>query len=145
MTVNKRRKVRRYRGSQTHGKGSKKKRRGSGNRGGKGMAGTGKRSDSKKPSIWKEDYFGKRGFISKGYKKIKAVNIGFIEDNLENLSLQNLAIKENRFFSVDLKKMGFDKLLSKGEVKNKYKIKAVYASKNAVEKVKEAGGEVLLA
>ena len=144
MTVNKRRKVRRYRGSMTHGKGSKKKRRGSGNRGGKGMAGTGKRSDSKKPSIWKEDYFGKRGFVSKGYKKIKAVNIGFIEDNLETLGSQKLVSKENDFFLVDLKKMGFDKLLSKGNVKNKYKIKADYASKNALEKVKGAGGEVIL-
>ena len=72
-------------------------------------------------------------------------NNTFNEDNLENLSSQNLAIKENGFFLVDLKKMGFDKLLSKGEVKNKYRIKAGYASKNAVEKVKEAGGEVLLA
>ena len=35
MTVNKRKKVIRYRGSMTHGSGSKKKRRGAGNRGGK--------------------------------------------------------------------------------------------------------------
>ena len=47
MTVNKRKKFSRYRGSMTHGCGSKKKRRGSGHRGGKGMAGTGKRSDKK--------------------------------------------------------------------------------------------------
>ena len=75
MTVNKRKKISRYRGSMTHGGGSKKKRRGSGNRGGKGLAGSGKRSDSKKPSLWKEKYFGKFGFVSKNKSTINAVNI----------------------------------------------------------------------
>lgn len=144
MTINKRKKVRRYRGSMTHGKGSKKKRRGSGNRGGKGMAGTGKRSDSKKPSIWKEDYFGKRGFISKNNRIIKSVNLGYIEDNLEKLITQNLITKEGEFFSVDLRKLGFDKLLSKGRINNKYKIKAAYASEKAIGKIKIHGGEVVL-
>ena len=68
MTVNKRKKFSRYRASMTHGKGSKKKRRGSGNTGGVGKAGSGKRSDNKKPSHWKEKrYFGKYGFISKTF------------------------------------------------------------------------------
>ena len=69
----KRKKVNKYRGSQTHGGGAKKKRRGAGNRGGRGMAGSGKRADQKKPSILKEygnRYFGKRGFRSKNKKKI---------------------------------------------------------------------------
>ena len=65
MTVNKRKKNSRQRGSQTHGWGAKKKHRSFGNRGGKGMAGSGKRADSKKPSLWKERYFGKIGFKSK--------------------------------------------------------------------------------
>ena len=41
-----------------------KKRRGAGNRGGRGMAGSGKRADQKKPTILKlygSSYFGKRG------------------------------------------------------------------------------------
>ena len=64
MTVNKRKKVTRYRGSKTHGGGAKKKRRGAGNRGGRGMGGSGKRADSKKPSLWGAKYFGKHGFVS---------------------------------------------------------------------------------
>jgi len=144
MTVNKRKKFSRYRGSMTHGGGSKKKRRGSGNRGGKGMAGSGKRSDSKKPSLWKQKYFGKYGFVSKSKRNIKAVNINYLEENISKMP-SNVLKKENEFFSVDLKKLGFNKLLSNGKVTNKYKIKVPYASKKAIEKVKSNGGEVILA
>ena len=57
MTVNKRKKNSRQRGSHTHGWGAMKKHRGAGNRGGRGAAGSGKRADSKKPSIWTGPYF----------------------------------------------------------------------------------------
>lgn len=145
MTVNKRKKSGRYRASMTHGKGSKKKRRGSGNKGGKGMAGTGKRSDNKKPSIWKNTrYFGKHGFTSKSTKKVNAVNIGYIEENLTQLNSKGLINKEGDTFNVELKNLGFNKLLGDGIVKNKYKIKVPYASKKAIERIKESGGEVVL-
>ena len=144
MTVNKRKKFSRYRGSMTHGCGSKKKRRGSGHRGGKGMAGTGKRSDSKKPSIWNNTkYFGKFGFKIKNTNVIKSINIDYIEENISKIS-NDIIKKENGFFSVDLGKLGFNKLLSGGKVTNKYKIKVHYASKKAVEKIKGSGGEVIL-
>ena len=48
LRVKRRRKSRRFRGSHTHGRGFKKKARGSGHRGGVGMAGTGKRGDQRK-------------------------------------------------------------------------------------------------
>lgn len=63
MGYKKRRKSSRFRGSHTHGRGGKKKARGSGHRGGFGMAGSGKRGDQKKTQILKlgmETYFGKR-------------------------------------------------------------------------------------
>jgi large subunit ribosomal protein L15 len=144
MTINKRKKVVKYRGSKTHGGGSMKKRRGAGHRGGKGAAGSGKRADQKKPSIWKGKYFGKHGFKSKRSKSIIAININYIEKNLEKFCSQKLINKENDFFSVDLRKIGFNKLLSTGKVTNKYKIKVSYASKKAVEKIKGNGGEVSL-
>ena len=53
MKMHKRRKSSRYRGSKTHGRGFKKKARGSGHRGGFGMAGTGKRM-SQELSLLKE-------------------------------------------------------------------------------------------
>ena len=108
------------------------------------MAGSGKRADSKKPSFWKERYFGKFGFVSKTPKvKINTINIGFIEQNIDKFLLNNLISKEHEFYVVELEKLGFNKLLGDGSVSVKFKIKAPYASKIAVEKVKEAGGEVV--
>ncbi len=145
MTVNKRKKNTRQRGSMTHGWGAKKKHRGQGHRGGRGMAGTGKRADSKKPSVWKNPYyFGKHGFVSKTPKvKISPVNISFIEKHIDKFVLNGLAKKENGFYSVELTKLGFNKLLGDGRVSVKFKISTPYASKTAVEKIKQAGGEVL--
>lgn len=144
MTVNRRKKSTRHRGHKTHGWGAKKKHRGKGHQGGAGMAGTGKRADSKKPSIWKDkDYFGKHGFISKTPNvKINAVNIGYLEQHINKFLSQNLATKDNSAYDVDLKKLGFNKLLGDGRVSIKFKIKTPYASKSAIDKVKEAGGEV---
>ena len=144
MTINRRKKSDRMRGSKTHGWGAKKKHRGKGHQGGAGMAGTGKRGDSKKPSVWKDvDYFGKHGFISKTPKtKINAVNISHIEAHIGKFLSSKLISKEKDFYSVELDKLGFNKLLGDGRVSMKFKIKTPYASKMAVEKIKEAGGEV---
>ncbi|MDP3765080.1 MAG: uL15 family ribosomal protein [Nanoarchaeota archaeon] len=145
MTINKRKKNTRQRGHKTHGWGAKKKHRGKGHQGGAGMAGTGKRADSKKPSIWKDlDYFGKHGFVSKTPKvKIDAVNISYIEEHFDKLLSRNLVKKENGFYFIELDKLGFNKLLGDGRVSMKFKIKTPYASRIAIEKVKEAGGEVI--
>ncbi|MBS3096325.1 uL15 family ribosomal protein [Candidatus Woesearchaeota archaeon] len=144
MTFNKRKKNTRQRGHMTHGWGAKKKHRGKGHQGGAGMAGTGKRADSKKPSIWKDKhYFGKFGFVSKTPKvKINAVNISYIEQHINKFLSGNLIKKEDGFYSLELEKLGFNKLLGDGRISTKFRIKAPYASKSAVEKVKRAGGEV---
>lgn len=144
MTFNKRKKNTRQRGYKTHGWGAKKKHRGKGHQGGAGMAGSGKRADSKKPSLWKERYFGKFGFVSKTQKvKINPVNVSYIEEHINKFVLQGLAKRENNVYSVELGKLGFNKLLGDGNLSMKFKIKTPYASKSAVEKVKEAGGEVI--
>src|SRR3990167_6707326 len=111
MTVNKRKKNSRQRGYKTHGYGSMKKHRGSGHRGGVGMAGTGKRADSKKPSIWKEDYFGKKGFNTRN-KKIQTVNVSYVDKHLEKFS----SVVEGGKHLINLKEL---KLLCKGKVHNK--------------------------
>ncbi len=107
MTINKRKKNARQRGSWTHGWGSKKKHRGAGNRGGRGMAGTGKRADSKKPSIWKERYFGKYGFKKKGVKKqIKIVSVIYLDENLNKLLEKKLVKKKNDVYMVEIASLG---------------------------------------
>ncbi len=135
MPCRKRRKNTRHRGSHTHGWGSKKKHRGSGNRGGRGMAGTGKRAKQKKISILKEyghEYFGKKGFRRprKVIKKIKAINLKDLRKFKEK--------------TLDLAKLGYDKLLGKGSVKEKYSISVNFCSEQAMKKIKAAGGSVVL-
>ena len=144
MTVNKRKKNDRQRGHKTHGWGAKKNHRGKGHQGGAGNAGSGKRADSKKPSYWKDpEYFGKHGFISKTPKvKINAVNVSYLEQHLNSLLSSNLVKKEGAVYSVELEKLGYNKLLGSGSVSQKFRITSPFASKNAVQKVKEAGGEV---
>lgn len=147
MVVYKRRKNRKMRGSHTHGWGSKKKHRGAGSRGGRGMAGTGKRGDAKKPCIWKNTkYFGKYGFKrpKKVIIEIKAINLKTIEQNLESLLSNKLIEKKNDSYVVDLKKLGFNKLLSTGKITKKFSIKCEYASKKAIDKIKKSGGSIIL-
>ncbi len=144
MTINKRKKNDRQRGSKTHGWGAKKKHRGKGHQGGAGMAGSGKRADSKKPSLWKERYFGKFGFVSKTPKvEIHAINIGYIEQHIDKFLSDKLITKQEGFYLVELEKLGFNKLLGDGKAVTKFRIKVPYASEKSIEKIKTAGGEVI--
>src|SRR3989344_9386542 len=97
MVVHKRRKFTRMRGTHTHGGGSKKKNRGAGNRGGRGMAGSGKRAEQKKPKILKEfgtSYFGKKGFKRPGSFTNNIINVGDIKKYVE----KDLVLKEGDSF-----------------------------------------------
>ncbi|MBS3149401.1 uL15 family ribosomal protein [Candidatus Woesearchaeota archaeon] len=139
---NKRKKSNRMRAQTTHGWGAKKKHRGSGNRGGVGMAGTGKRADQKKPSILQKygnSYYGKKGFSSLK-KRLKTINLYYINDHAESISLS----KENGLYVIDLKKLGYNKLLGSGNITKKVKVICESASKNAISKIKEHGGDVVI-
>ncbi|MBN1386766.1 uL15 family ribosomal protein [Candidatus Woesearchaeota archaeon] len=145
MVVNKRSKKSRQRGSHTHGWGAMKKHRGAGNRGGRGMAGTGKRGDAKKPSIWKDkDYFGRHGFKQKNQEKISAINIAFIEEKFQKLLAGGIVKEVDGSFMINLADMKCNKLLGVGMPTRRYRISAKYASRSAVEKIGSAGGEVQL-
>lgn len=142
----KKKKVTKYRGSHTHGGGSKKKRRGAGNRGGRGMAGSGKRADQKKPTILKlygNTYFGKKGFKSRrNKKKIKEISIQTIENKLYNWLKKGILKKEKDTININLEKLGYHKLLASGKIKNKFNIKVEYASKRSIEKIEKSGGKI---
>ena len=146
MVVNKRKKVVRYRGSKTHGGGSMKKRRGAGNRGGRGLAGSGKRAGHKVQQILKrfgKGYLGKKGFTSKSRSRVKGINLKNIETNLNKYMEQGFIKKEKDIYSIELAKLGYNKLLGSGQVNNKFKIITKYFSKKAKEKVERMGGEVV--
>lgn len=143
MKTHKRKKSSRMHGRHmgTHGRGARKKAKGSGHRGGKGMAGTGKRADQKKTLMTKlygHGYFGKQGITSKGTKRDRRQRI-----NLEQieLNLDKYEKKTAKGYEVNLSKY---KILGKGDIKEKLIITALEASKSAIEKVKKAGGEVIL-
>ncbi|MBS3095247.1 uL15 family ribosomal protein [Candidatus Woesearchaeota archaeon] len=125
-----------FRGYKTHGWGSRKKHRGSGNRGGFGLAGTGKRADQRKSWVLRNygnDYFGKHGFVRHAGKftaKEEVINVGDLERFNEN--------------EIDLEKKGYGKLLGRGKLSRKIKVIAKSASGSAIEKIRKAGGEVTL-
>ena len=124
--IKKRKKSSRYRGSHTHGRGGKKKARGSGHRGGVGMAGTGKRADQKKTLIiTDENYFGKVIRRAKKAKiKLRSINLDQISKEKTNL-------------------IGY-KILSRGELSFKGEIIASAASLKAIEKAKNSGSKISL-
>jgi large subunit ribosomal protein L15 len=145
MMTKKRRKSSRFRGSHTHGRGFKKKARGSGHRGGFGMAGTGKRGDQKKTLVLNEyptGYFGK----SKTWRKpipirLKVINLRDISANFDSFIKKGKIKKEGDSFSADF--TGY-KILSEGEAPKKLRILASGASKSAIDKIKKAGGDILV-
>jgi len=137
-----RKKNSRQRGSKTHGWGSMKKHRGKGNKGGAGNAGTGKRGDANKPSIWaNKKYFGKHGFTPLPNKVI-AVNIQYLNDSADSLVKKKLAEIKTGAYVIDMSKLGINKLVSKGKASKKFDITVEKASPKAVEAIQSAGGKV---
>jgi len=146
MRVKKRKKSSRFRGSHTHGRGFKKKARGSGHRGGVGMAGTGKRADQKKTlvlNLYGNDYFGKVTTLRRGEarKKLQAINLGQVESSLNYFVKKGIAKENKGVYEINLK--GY-KILSLGEPKTKMNISADGASNEAIGKIKKAGGSIIL-
>ncbi len=141
MVIHKRRKFSRMRGTRTHKWGAKKRHRKSGNRGGFGMAGSGKRAAHKKFSILKKygtTYFGKHGFHSISKRDVRTVNLSFLEENLDKF-----AKKENDYYVIDLSKSNYDKVLGSGNITKKLKVICKDFSKSSEEKIKKIGGEVV--
>lgn len=137
--MKKRRKSSRYRGGQTAKRGRRSRTRGSGNQGGVGMSGTGKRADQKNSLVIKltggNNYFGRDKALRRGNKP----------DKLKVMNLEELELKSSKLTGKDgsINLDGY-KILGDGNLKSKLKIKASGASKSAIEKIKAAGGEIVL-
>lgn len=128
-------------GMGTHGSGARKNKRKSGNKGGTGLSGTGKRADHKKTLMQKlhgHKYFGKQGITSKKTKRDvrQRINIGDIQLNIEKYGK-----KTAKGYEIVMLKY---KILGSGEVKDKIFITCFEASKTAIKKIKVAGGEVIV-
>jgi large subunit ribosomal protein L15 len=132
-----------FRGSRTHGRG-KKAGRGAGLRGGRGNAGLHKH---KWISVVKycPDYFGHHGF-----KRPQSVvsdkvtmNLSEVEQALPSMAKDGFAVQKDGKWSVDLTKMGVDKLLGSGRISTAISVKVAEASATALEKLKSSGGTLV--
>jgi len=144
MVVRRHKKVGKYRGSTTHGGGHRKKRRGAGSRGGRGRAGSGKRSGHKKNVLTS---IGQHGFTSRKkvrVGKIQTINVGDLTvAKLQHWVAAGKAHHTAGIYALDLTALGYDKLLGTGEVTLPLKITVAAWSAQAEEKIKKAGGQVL--
>jgi large subunit ribosomal protein L15 len=130
------RKIRKKRGSRTCGKGSHKKHRGAGSRGGKGFAGT-----HKHKMTWvikhAPNHFGRYGFKlpPEVKREIKTINVGELEELVDEHG-----VKKGKKIVLDLASLGYDKVLGKGTVTKPLVVKAGSFTERALEKIESAGG-----
>ncbi|MEA2074590.1 MAG: uL15 family ribosomal protein [Euryarchaeota archaeon] len=136
--------IKRIRGTRTCGGGSAKKRRGKGSRGGVGHAGA-----YGHHFVWSLE----RG-IRKGNNKSQlpsynrsddtTVNVGDLEEMLEELIGEGKAEEKGDGIYLDANELGIQKILGKGKVTKKLMLKANKISKTAREKIERVGGSVKL-
>jgi len=90
---------------------------------------------------YEPDYFGKKGFTSPKSLKQKEniTNVGKLDEASEKFSTEE---EKGRPF-IDLKSLGYTKLLGTGKVTKPLIVKVAAYSKSAAEKIKEAGGQIL--
>ena len=132
----------RLRGLRTCGRGSRKKGRGSGQRGGVGMAGTGKKSAQK--LVWLKKnvpggYLGKKGFKSvrqRMHREFLSINVGDIDRRL--VAFESEGLLKGKELNLE----GY-KVLGDGEMIAKLTITAEKFSKSAKEKIEKAGGKAV--
>ena len=123
------RKINKQRGSRSNGGGCTKKRRGAGNKGGKGKAGMGKQHWTWTPQ--------------KMIKKISTVNLIYLEEQADKLIASGKASKDGDAIVIDVTELGYDKVLGKGKITKTFKISAPQFSASAIEKIEELGGEAI--
>ncbi|MFL2939999.1 MAG: uL15m family ribosomal protein [Candidatus Poseidoniales archaeon] len=131
-----------FKNSRTRGRGHKKG-RGAGLRGGRGNAGCHKTKRIMYERVGR--VWGAHGFKRPQTVVManNAINLNVIEENASEWVDQGNATKKGKTISIDLKKMGYDKLLGTGVPSQAYNITISAASAKAVEKVEAAGGEII--
>lgn len=133
------RKTRKLRGSRTHGWGQVGQHRASGHKGGLGQSGHLKHKFSSMLK-YDPDHFGHDSthpphpIISKKWASVR---------DLDDL-FAKFGQKEGEKKVIDLSSKGYDKLLGGGKISNAYTVKIQRFTASAEQKVKEAGGEVLV-
>lgn len=134
------RKIRKKRGSRTQGYGRVGQHRKTGS---KGMRKVGRHKHLWSYVIrYEPEYFGKKGFVSPRSlgKKSNVINVRKLDEMAEKISTKS----ENGKMFVDLESLGYTKLLGAGKITKPLIVKVASCSKSAAEKIKEAGGQILV-
>ena len=137
-------KINKLRGQRSAGYGFSAGHRASGQRGGKGMAGSKKHHYIK---VMQENprYFGKWGFKrpQKVVDNLVAVNVGDIDEAADRLVEQGVATMTGKRYTIDVAKLGIDRILGSGKVTRKLNLVGVKAiTPRAREKVTGIGGTI---
>jgi len=146
MVVRFRKKSRKLRGrSRFMGWGQIGQHRKSGSRGGVGAVGMHKHKWSWTIK-YAPDWYGKRGFKSPKQLRVEvnAINVGDLSEIAEKLVSEGKAKRVGDVYEIDLSSLGYSKLLGGGSVVCKMRIRVERATKTAIEKVRRAGGEVII-
>jgi len=134
------RKIRKKRGSRTQGYGRVGQHRCTGS---KGYRKAGRHKGGWSYVLrYEPDYFGKKGFTSpKSLKqKLNVINVGNLDELAEKIPLKK---EEGKLF-IDLESLGYTKLLGSGRVAKPLAVKVALCSKSAAEKIKKAGGQIII-
>ena len=141
-------KTRHKRGSRTCGWGTSGQHRGSGSRGGSGIAGRYRHKRSRlirTGEFANMHYEGKKGFtpVSPVKDEGRTLNIIQLSELVDRLTLQSKAEMAGEKIVVDLKQLGFRKLLGAGSITRPVQVRIDECSEAAAKKLKEAGGELV--
>lgn len=136
------RKTRKKRGSRTVGYGRVGQHRGGGQRGGHGKAGRRKHLRSH-VLRYEPDYFEKKGFKPPSRPEADIINVGELDEEVNRLLIEGKAMKKADGIHIDLKKLGYDKLLGSGQVAHQFIVTVDSYSKSAAEKIRKAKGKIL--
>lgn len=144
MVVRRVKKHKKYRGHRTY-HGTHKKWRGGGSRGGRGKAGLHKHKWSYAVK-YAPSHFGKRGFMRPvtSARKLKSINVQQLEKILGKLLQQKIAEQEGESIKINLKKIGYGKVLGGGKISTPIIVEAKHFSKSATKKIEEAGGKAVV-
>ena len=139
----KHRKVRKLRGSRTHGWGTSGQHRDSGSQGGRGRSGRWKHKWTY--TVKHEPHRrGKLGFrCPTGKGILHTINVGELSQMAERLLAQNKAKEQSGKIAVDLNELGYEKLLGEGKVIRPLAVRVSKYSESAAMKIREAGGEIV--
>ena len=144
MQKRKSKKIHKMRGRRAAGYGQSAGHRASGQRGGKGNAGT-KKHHYIRTMIENPRYFGKHGFKrpQKVLDEVIAINVGQLDESVDRLVVRELATQKGKEYTIDLTQLGIDKVLGAGSVTRKLNLVGVKSiTLRAREKVTSAGGSI---